>query len=163
MNAAGDLRVAEFFLGVSAGSFQPGHTTSFSIQLDSNAQLQVFLLWVLEIGGCNMRARNILNLLRTHRNPSLSNASPDCRDPPSRRALASTNTAETAPTPRPHNRQGRDEEPLKVGFSNILKPISGTRTRKLASIRILRTVNHIIVWGWCSITPRICNDACARG
>ena len=75
--------------------------------------------------------------------------------------MASTNTAEAAPTPRPHNRQERDEEPLKVGFSNILKPISGTRTRKLASIRILRTVNNIIVWGWCSITPRICNDASA--
>ena len=157
------LRVAEFLLGVSAGSFQPGHTISFSIQLDSNAQLQVFLQWVLEIGGCNMRAGNILNLLRTHRNPSLSNAPSDCRDPASRRALASTNTAETAPTPRPHNRQERDEEPLKVGFSNILKSISGTRTRKLASIRILRTANNIIVWGWHSITPRICNDACARG
>jgi hypothetical protein len=32
--------------------------------------------------------------------------------------LASTNTAETAPTPRPQNRQEQDEEPLKVGFSN---------------------------------------------
>jgi len=77
IDAAGNLRVAEFFLGASAGSFQPGHTTSFSIQLDSNAQLQVFLQWVLEIGGCNMRAGNILNLLRTHRNPSLPNASPE--------------------------------------------------------------------------------------
>src|SRR6516225_9487280 len=123
-----------------------------------------FLQWVLENRGLQYtRAGNILDLLRTHRNPSLSNASPDCRDPPSRRALASTNTAETAPTPRPHNRQERDEEPLKVGFSNILKSISGTRTRKLASIRILRTANNIIVWGWHSITPRICNDACARG
>jgi hypothetical protein len=26
MNAAGNLRVAEFFLGANAGSFQPGHT-----------------------------------------------------------------------------------------------------------------------------------------
>jgi hypothetical protein len=77
MDAAGNLRFAEFFLGVSAGSFQPGRTISFSIQLDSNAQLQVFCSGYWKIGGCSIRAGNILNLLRTHRNPSLSNASPE--------------------------------------------------------------------------------------
>ena len=71
------LRVAEFLLGVSAGSFQPGHTISFSIQLDSNAQLQVFYSGYWKSGAASIRAGNILNLLRTDRNPSLSNASPE--------------------------------------------------------------------------------------
>ena len=77
------------------------------------------LQWVLENRGLQYtRAGNILNLLRTHRNPSLSNASPDCRDPASRLALASTNTARNSASTAPPQSTRKDEEPLKIGFSN---------------------------------------------
>jgi hypothetical protein len=49
MGAAGNLRVPEFFLGVSTGSFQPRDASAFSIQACRGANVDLLDRFILAL------------------------------------------------------------------------------------------------------------------